>query len=273
MLPIVPSLMLKVLSIAGSDPSGGAGIQADLKTFAAHRVYGAAVVTALTAQNTQGVQGVFPIDAVFVEEQLDSVFSDIKLDAIKIGMLFSRPIMEVVAHYLKKYPTIPVVLDPVMVATSGDRLLQEEAETYLRQVLIPLATLCTPNLAEAQVITQKAVNNQAAMVELLAKIAKTTGTSILLKGGHALVDSDQTFSVDMLVKPNGDVATYSLPRLDTMHTHGTGCTLSAALACRLAEGHTIDHATHLAKDYLHRALSAGQFLEIGKGRGPVWHNV
>jgi hydroxymethylpyrimidine/phosphomethylpyrimidine kinase len=265
--------MLKVITIAGSDPSGGAGLQADLKTFSAHKVYGASVVTALTAQNTQGVYGVLGIDPAFVRDQLQYLFADVQFDAIKLGMLYSQEIMEVVAEELKKHARCPIVLDPVMVATSGGRLLKDSAEDYLKAVLLPMATLCTPNLLEARVLTNTNLATTTDMMQAVSKLAKESGTAILLKGGHLTADADATFSVDLLMRPNGDGTTYTLPRLDTPHTHGTGCTLSSAIACRLAEGQTLEKATELAKEYLHRALSAGQYLGIGKGRGPVWHFV
>ena len=265
--------MRTVLTIAGSDPSGGAGIQADLKTFAAHRVYGTAVMTALTAQNTQGVQGVLGIEPEFVRAQLVSIFSDLRVDAVKLGMLFSREIMEVVAEVLEQHARCPIVLDPVMVATSGDRLLRQEAEAFMRERMLPLATLCTPNLAEAEVLAGHSITSREAALEAAVHLALQSGTAILLKGGHPTDDEDRHLALDLLQVPNGEGTTFSLPRIDTPHTHGTGCTLSSAIACRLAEGHSLEDSCRLAKEYLHRALAAGRYLGIGRGRGPVWHGV
>lgn len=264
--------MRKVLTIAGSDPSGGAGLQADLKTFAAHHCYGMAVPVALTAQNTQGVQGVLGVDPAFVAAQLQSIAADIRPDAIKLGMLFSRPIMEAVLAFLQSLPGIPVVADPVMVATSGDRLLLTEAEAFLKEQLLPAATLITPNRAEAEVLWGQPIATPAQATEAAQALASRLGVAVLLKGGHP-AEAETEMATDLLALPDGTVQTFSLPRLATPHTHGTGCTLSAALACRLAEGHTLPQATQLAKAYLHRALAAGQYLGIGKGRGPVWHQV
>jgi len=264
--------MLKVLTIAGSDPSGGAGIQADLKTFAAHRVYGASVITALTAQNTQGVQQAIGLEPAFVAAQLESVFSDIEFDAIKIGMLYSQPIMEVVLAALRKYARCPIALDPVMVATSGDLLLQPEAISYLKEYMLPVATLCTPNLHEARVLTGKPLSTQEEALAEIKTLAKTYHTSILLKGGHP-INPNSEMATDTLVFADGENHAFSLPRLNTPNTHGTGCTLSSALACRLAEGLSPVQAVPFAKDYLHRALLAGTYLHIGQGRGPVWHAV
>ena len=264
--------MLKLLTIAGSDPSGGAGIQADLKTFAAHGVYGAAVMTALTAQNTLGVQGVLGIDPAFVTAQLESVLSDIRFDAIKLGMLFSRPMMEAVANALEKYARCPIVLDPVMVATSGDRLLKAEAEAFMRERMLPLATLTSPNLQEARVLTGLPITTQDEIEQAARTLASQSGRAVLLKGGHA-INGEDAMATDTLVLHTGELVSFTLPRIDTPHTHGTGCTLSSAIACRLAEGHSLEQACRLAKGYLHGALAAGRFLAIGKGRGPVWHGV
>ena len=264
--------MRKVLSIAGSDPSGGAGLQADLKTFAAHSCYGMAVPVALTAQNTQGVQAVLGLEPAFVAAQLQSIAADIRPDAIKLGMLFNRPIMEAVLAFLQALPGVPVVADPVMVATSGDRLLLPEAEAYLKDTLLPAATLVTPNRAEAEVLWGAPITSTAEAEAAATGLARRWGAAVLLKGGHPAGAETDT-ATDLLALPDGTLHAFSLPRLATPHTHGTGCTLSAALACRLAEGHTLPQAVHLATAYLHRALAAGQHLGIGQGRGPVWHGV
>jgi len=264
--------MRKVLSIAGSDPSGGAGIQADLKTFAAHGVYGASVLTALTAQNTQGVQSVLPLDPGFVAAQLESVFTDIGFHAIKIGMLHTGLVMQVVANALESYAACPVVLDPVMVATSGDRLLRQEAEAFLRSRLLPLVAVCTPNLAEARVLSGEPLTSQQEIEKVALQMAASFGTAFLFKGGHS-VETDTTTTTDTLALPTGELHLFSKERIDTVHTHGTGCTLSAAIACRLADGFLLPQAVSMAKDYLHRAIVAGKDLAIGKGSGPVWHGV
>jgi hydroxymethylpyrimidine/phosphomethylpyrimidine kinase len=254
------------LTIAGSDSGGGAGIQADLKTFSALGVYGASVITALTAQNTIGVQGILDIPAAFVRQQLRSVLDDLTVNAIKIGMLSRAQTISVIADELAAC-NIPIVLDPVMIATSGDPLLQPSAIKALTQKLFPLATLITPNLHEAAALTGEAIaNDEAAMLHqakiLIAKGAK----AVLIKGGH----SDDPESVDFLVREGG-VKRFAVPRIATENVHGTGCTLSSAIAAGLAKGLSLDVACHSAKVYVTEAIAAAHHLKIGKGHGPSHH--
>ncbi len=255
------------LTIAGSDSGGGAGIQADLKTFSALGVFGCSAISSLTAQNTLGVQGVYPIPPAFVQQQIHSVLSDINVGAIKTGMLATADIIAAVAKSLQAYPNIPFVLDPVMVATSGDRLLAEDAiETLIKQ-LIPAATLITPNLHEAAALLNQSVATdvsgmQAQGEKLLALGAK----AVLMKGGHT--DGEQ--ASDLLITSNG-VEVFSAPRLHTKNTHGTGCTLASAIAAGLAKQLSLNEAVQQAKEYLHNALLHSEKLHIGQGSGPVHH--
>jgi hydroxymethylpyrimidine/phosphomethylpyrimidine kinase len=255
------------VTIAGSDSSGGAGIQADLKTFSALGVYGASVIAALTAQNTQGVTGIHDVPAEFVTAQFDAVYSDLKVSATKIGMLSRPATIEAVAAGLKKHRARNVVLDPVMIAASGDRLLVPEAVGSIKQLLFPLADLITPNLAEAAALLEQPVakheNEMAAQGEaLLALGAK----AVLIKGGHA----PTKHAVDVLIERSG-VRRFTAERIDTKHTHGTGCTLSSAIAAGLAKGLALHDALAAAKNYITGALRAGGSLGIGSGRGPVHH--
>ena len=256
------------LTIAGSDSSGGAGIQADLKTFSALGVYGASVITALTAQNTLGVQGVEPVSAAFVSAQLAAVLSDLDVAGIKTGMLATREIVERVAHDLEDIAVrVPVVVDPVMVATSGDVLLQPDAIAAYIDALFPVATLVTPNLAEAARLTGRPpATSLDAMADQGAAMIARGARAVLVKGGHA-GGGDAS---DVLVM-QGFVKIYTAPRIDTRHTHGTGCTLSAAIAAALAHGAPLPTAIELAKLFLTAALEAGRTLGVGGGRGPVDH--
>jgi hydroxymethylpyrimidine/phosphomethylpyrimidine kinase len=255
------------LTIAGSDSSGGAGIQADLKTFTALGVYGASVVTALTAQNTRGVQGVEAVPAGFVAAQLDSVLSDLAVDAVKTGMLADAGIVETVARVLRAAPPRPLVADPVMVATSGDVLLQPDAVDAVRSALAPLATLITPNLAEAGVLLgARAAESEAEMRDQARALLTLGCSAVLLKGGHGIGDQ----AVDVLADASG-VETFASPRIATPHTHGTGCTLSAAIAALLAQGTALPDAVRRAKAFVWQGLQAGRALGVGGGRGPVDH--
>ena len=257
-----------MLSIAGSDPSGGAGIQADLKTAAALGVYGATVVTALTAQNTLGVTGVHAVPARFVAEQYEAVVTDLDVRAVKIGMLGSVEVVQAVATMLRAHPVPAVVLDPVMVATSGDRLVPEDATSAIRELLVPLASLVTPNVPEAEVLTgARIVSTDDLEAAGHALLALGPG-AVLAKGGH--LDGDRC--VDVLVSIDG-VRRFDSPRVRTRHTHGTGCTLSSAIASYLVRGRDLTDAVTSAKDYLNRALVAGAGLELGQGSGPVDHRV
>lgn len=256
-----------VLTIAGSDSGGGAGIQADIKAISATHSYAASVITALTAQNTQGVSGIYPIEPAFVASQLDAVFTDLNIVAVKIGMLSDSKIIQVVADKLKQYQPQHIVLDPVMVATSGDMLLEESAVASLKQYLLPLADLITPNLPEAAALTGQSVpQTKAQMHQLIDAIRVLDAKACLLKGGHLESDAD---SVDLLIAH--DVYELSAKRVATQNTHGTGCTLSSAIASYLAQGHELAHAVLLGKTYLTQALSYANELAVGQGHGPVHH--
>lgn len=257
------------ITIAGSDSGGGAGIQADLKTFSALGVYGASAITALTAQNTRGVQGIHEVPAAFVTQQIDSVFVDLAVTAVKIGMLSKTGVIAAVAEGLSRYAqTIPVVLDPVMVATSGDRLISDDAVSALRETLLPRADLITPNLPEAAVLLGEALARDEAEAEAQARRLVTLGArAVLIKGGHGRGET----STDHLVTADGSSRRFSAPRLATRNTHGTGCTLSAAVAAGLARGLGLADAVAAAKDYLTAAIGAADRLAIGGGHGPVHH--
>lgn len=255
------------VTIAGSDSGGGAGIQADLKTFSALGVYGATVITALTAQNTLGVQGIHDIPITFIGQQMASVFEDLPVSAVKIGMLSQARIIETVAAGLDRAGVSTVVLDPVMVATSGDRLLAVDAVAALRDILIPRALVVTPNLHEAAALTGRPIAQDEGEMRIQGEeLLKFGARAVLVKGGHG----SGRESVDLLVEPGG-VTRYAGPRIATRNTHGTGCTLSAAMAAGLAKGQSLAEATGQAKTYLTAALQAADRLHIGKGSGPVHH--
>ncbi len=252
-----------VLSIAGSDPSGGAGIQADLKTFSAFGCYGMSVITALTAQNTRGVSAVQELPAAFVTAQLESIFSDIRVDAVKIGMAGSVPTIEAIAAVLEKYNVKNIVLDPVMVAQSGDRLLSDESIAALKKHLIPLADIVTPNIPEARVLLGAELSHG----EENAKALQALGArAVLLKGGHESGEHSTDFFYD-----GKTVITLSARRVDTHNNHGTGCTLSSAIACGLAKGQSLSEAVQAAKEYITDALKNAYQLNVGHGHGPVHH--
>ncbi|WP_328292820.1 bifunctional hydroxymethylpyrimidine kinase/phosphomethylpyrimidine kinase [Kineococcus sp. NBC_00420] len=268
----VPPPVRVALTIAGSDSGGGAGIQADLKTFAAHGVYGASVVTALTAQNTHGVRGILAVPAEFVRLQLDTVLDDITVHATKIGMLAGADVVLAVAEVLRSRALGPVVLDPVMVATSGDALLDPDAVAAVRDVLLPLADLVTPNVPEAAALLGvDAATSVAQCRDQAQELARRSGTAVLLKGGHL---SGQA-SVDVLASPGSPETTVLVrrDRVDTTATHGTGCTLSSALAAQVAlhPGTGWDVLVEPARDYLQAALLAGARLDVGSGHGPLDH--
>ncbi|MDX1730693.1 MAG: bifunctional hydroxymethylpyrimidine kinase/phosphomethylpyrimidine kinase [Aurantimonas coralicida] len=261
------STIRNVLSIAGSDPSGGAGIQADLKTFAANGVYGMAVITALTAQNTRGVSGVELVSPDFVTRQIDAVFADIRVDAVKIGMIATADIAHAVADALKRHQARNVVLDPVMVAKGGDRLLAEEAVAALRSELVPLADMITPNLPEAAVLLDAAEATDRDEMEATATHLQALGCgSALLKGGH--LDGDD--SPDLLVTAT-QREWFEGARVQTSNTHGTGCTLSSALAAQLALTGDAFSAVRVAKAYVAGAIGAADRLDVGSGHGPTHH--
>ncbi|MFG1423748.1 bifunctional hydroxymethylpyrimidine kinase/phosphomethylpyrimidine kinase [Roseixanthobacter liquoris] len=261
------SLIPIAVTIAGSDSSGGAGIQADLKTFSALGVYGASVLTALTAQNTMGVTAIHDVPPDFIGAQIDAVFSDLKVAAVKIGML-SRPAgIEAVASGLARHQARTVVLDPVMVAASGARLLEDAAIATLKDVLLPRAALITPNLPEAGALLDLAParDEEEMLAQGEALLALGCG-AVLMKGGHGSGPE----SIDLLVSPNG-VLRLSAPRHATRNTHGTGCTLSSAIAAGLAKGSDLDGAVRAAKAYITGAIAAADRLDVGRGHGPVHH--
>ncbi len=267
------------LTIAGSDSSGGAGIQADLKAFSALGAYGASVITALTAQNTQAVVEIQGIPTDFIKSQFDAVASDLAITAVKIGMLATPAVIETVASCLSDLDNIPVVLDPVMVAKSGDKLLQDDAVAALCELLIPMATLITPNLPEAAVLldTEEALTDTD--VEAQSRTLLSLGCpNVLLKGGH--LSTDNEMSTDYLVYSQEHISTessqnrtieLSASRVATNNTHGTGCTLSSAITARLACGDDMVTAVRAAKQYVYDAIVAADQLSIGKGHGPVHH--
>jgi hydroxymethylpyrimidine/phosphomethylpyrimidine kinase len=255
------------LSVAGSDPSGGAGIQADLKTFSALGVYGAAALTALTAQNTLGVTGVYPVPADFVTAQLDAVLSDLDVRALKTGMLWSADVVAAVVASVRRYAVPAVIVDPVMVATSGDRLVDQGTVDAIRDLLLPVATLVTPNLPEAAALVEGAVpKDEASMVDAGTAIRELGAGAALVKGGH-LRGGEAT---DVLVDAEGVLRVPSR-RIPTENTHGTGCTLASAIAARMAQGDDLRSAVVAAKSYLTGALEAADELQVGAGHGPVHH--
>jgi hydroxymethylpyrimidine/phosphomethylpyrimidine kinase len=255
------------LTIAGSDSSGGAGIQADLKTFAALGVYGASVITALTAQNTSGVTGIHPVPADFVTAQIDAVFSDLAVKAVKIGMVAQLATVDAISAGLKRWSPNHIVLDPVMVATSGDRLLAAEAVEALRTKLIPRAALVTPNLPEAAALLDEPVASSQAAIESQGRRLLSMGCgAVLIKGGHG----QGAESIDYLFSGNGIVA-LAAPRIATTNTHGTGCSLSSAIAAGLAKGEDLETAVRHAKAWISTAIAAADRLDVGHGHGPIHH--
>jgi hydroxymethylpyrimidine/phosphomethylpyrimidine kinase len=255
------------LTIAGSDSSGGAGIQADLKTFAAFGVYGASVITALTAQNTQGVTGIHQVPAEFVTAQIDAVFADLDIGTVKIGMVAQLANIDAIAAGLKRWSPKHIVLDPVMVATSGDRLLAAEAVDALRTKLIPLASLITPNLPEAAALLDEAVaSSEAAIASQGQRLLAMGCRAVLIKGGHG----QGAESIDYLVSGNGTIA-LPAPRIATKNTHGTGCSLSSAVAAGLAKGEDMETAVRHAKAWISAAIAAADRLGVGHGHGPIHH--
>lgn len=256
-----------VLSIAGSDPSGGAGIQADIKAISANGAFAMTAITALTVQNTQGVTGIHLIPAEFVQEQIATIFDDIRVDAVKIGMIASAETAAAVAHALEKYTDLPVVLDPVMIAKGGAALLQKNAIDTLRDRLLPLATLLTPNLPEAaHLLDTETAKTRNEMATQGAALCLLGAKAVLMKGGH--LDGDD--SPDCLITPD-TVTWFEAARTPTRNTHGTGCTLSSALAAQLARGKTPAVATATAKSYVAQAIANADKLSVGSGHGPTHH--
>ena len=255
--------MKTVLTIAGSDCSGGAGIQADIKTITAHKLYAMSAITALTAQNTTGVYGIMEVTPDFLENQLECIFSDIYPDAVKIGMVSSSELIETIVSKLRKEKVNHIVVDPVMVSTSGSKLLAEEAAATLIEKLIPMATIITPNIPEAEVLSGMRITKVEDMVTAAEKIAKNYKGAILIKGGHSLNDAND------LLYQDGKVEWFYGERIDNSNTHGTGCTLSSAIACNLAMGNSLSESVSNAKKYISGALKAN--LNLGEGSGPLDH--
>jgi len=258
----------RVLTIAGSDSGGGAGIQADLKTIAANGCYGMSVITALTAQNTVTVTAVHPVSLDCVQQQLEAVLSDIGTDAVKIGMLYSAELIERIAEQLRRFKVNNIVLDPVMVATSGDVLLRDDAVAALKKYLIPLAAIITPNIPEAEVLLGRKLSAMGELEQAAVRIAALGCRNVLIKGGHF---QDRNSDDLLYLAAEKRSAVLRGRRVDTKNTHGTGCTLSSAIASFLARGRTIEEAVHLAKEYLSGAIKAGADYRLGHGHGPVHH--
>lgn len=256
-------MIKKVLTVAGSDCSGGAGIQADIKTITAHKMYAMSAVTALTAQNTTGVSSIMEATPKFVGEQLDAIFTDIFPDAVKIGMVSSKEIIEVIAERLTFYKAKNIVLDPVMAATSGSRLISDDAINTLVNTLMPIACVITPNIPESQILCGFEIYNEEGMIKAAEKISEKYSGAILIKGGHLVNDA-----TDLLYK-DGKINWFSSERINNPNTHGTGCTLSSAIACNLAKGCSLEESIENAKEYLTGAL--GAMLDLGKGSGPLEH--
>ena len=267
--------MNTALTIAGSDSCGGAGIQADIKTMTANGVYAMSAITALTAQNTTGVSDIYEVSPEFLEAQLTAIFEDIKPDAIKIGMVSSSELIKIIAANLKKYNGKNIVLDPVMVATSGAKLISDDAIATLKEYLIPLATVITPNIPEAEVLSEMAISNEEDMIKAAAYISEKYDCAVLCKGGHSINDAND------LLYSNGTYHWFYGKRIDNPNTHGTGCTLSSAIASNLAKGRDLNESVEkakalkyidysaVAKAYISGALSA--MLDLGKGSGPMNH--
>ena len=255
--------MKKALTIAGTDPSGGAGIQADIKTMTANGVYAMSAITALVAQNTTGVKSIMESSPEFLAEQLDCVFTDIYPDAVKTGMVSNVALIHVIADKLKQYEVKKLVVDPVMVATSGSKLISDDAIDALKTCLLPMATVLTPNIPEAEVLAGMKIKSAEDMIAGAKRISETYGCAVLCKGGHQLNDAN-----DLLYR-DGDYRWFYGRRIDNPNTHGTGCTLSSAIASNLAKGYDLDVAVERAKAYISGAL--GAMLDLGKGSGPMNH--
>ena len=255
--------MKTALSIAGSDSCGGAGIQADIKTMTLNGVYAMSAITALTAQNTTGVRSIMEATPEFLKDQIDAVFEDIRPDAVKIGMVSSAELIKVIAERLAYYKATNIVVDPVMVATSGSKLMKTDAVSVLTRELLPLATLVTPNIPEAEVLSGMSVQTKEDMERVAKVIGDTYGCAVLLKGGHSINDAND------LLYANGNYKWFSGKRINNPNTHGTGCTLSSAIASNLAKGYDLETSIRSAKDYISGALAA--MLDLGQGSGPMNH--
>lgn len=256
--------MKTALSIAGSDSSGGAGIQADIKTMTVNGVYAMTAITALTAQNTMGVRAILEVSPEFLKQQMDAVFEDIYPDAVKIGMISSPELIRVIAERLNYYEAGNIVVDPVMVSTSGSKLMKTEAVAVLQKELLPLATLVTPNIPEAEILSGMVILGKEDMIAAAKTINESYGCAVLLKGGHSINDAN-----DILVT-NGEWQCFEGERIANPNTHGTGCTLSSAIAANLAKGYELEEAVRRAKRYISGALLA--MLDLGSGSGPMKHN-
>ena len=257
------NIMRTALSIAGSDCSGGAGIQADLKTMTMNGVYALSAVTALTAQNTTGVTGIMEVSPEFLKEQIDMVFTDIRPDAVKIGMVSNAKLIEVISKCLRAYRAENIVVDPVMVSTSGSVLMETDAVVTLKKELLPIAALVTPNIPEAEVLSGMKIQNEKDMCRAAKEISEAYQCAVLLKGGHSINDAN-----DLLYADGKEIWFYG-KRIDNPNTHGTGCTLSSAIAANLAKGFSLKEAVQRAKDYISGALS--DMLDLGQGSGPMNH--
>lgn len=255
--------MRTALSIAGSDCSGGAGIQADIKTMTMNGVFAMSAITALTAQNTTGVRAILEVTPEFLGQQIDAIFEDIRPDAVKVGMVASSALIEMIASKLKEYRAASIVLDPVMVATSGAKLLADSAVETLKKELLPLAAVVTPNIPEAEILSGMKIASEADMAQAAARISAMYSCAVLLKGGHSVNDAN-----DLLVS-DGQAVWFYGKRIDNPNTHGTGCTLSSAIAANLAKGFNLKTSVQRAKAYISGALSA--MLDLGQGSGPMNH--
>ena len=256
--------MKSVLTIAGSDSIGGAGIQADIKSITCNGCYAMTAITAMTAQNTLGVKSIQESSPEFLEDQIDAIFADIVPDAVKIGMVSNRKLIEIISRKLKEYGAKNIVLDPVMVATSGAKLISEDAIEILKENLIPLATLITPNIPESEILSGMKIETEEQMVYAAKHISEKFKTAVLVKGGHSINDPNDVLYAD------GKFLWFPQERIENSNTHGTGCTLSSAIASHLAKGEPIECAINSAKKYLTECLKAG--LDLGKGSGPLMHN-
>ncbi len=255
--------MRTALSIAGSDSSGGAGIQADMKTMATNGVYAMTAITALTAQNTTGVRAIMEVTPEFLKQQIDAVFEDIRPDAVKIGMVSSAALVEVIAERLVHYQAENIVVDPVMVATSGSVLSQDSAVGVMKEKLLPLATVITPNIPEAQILSGMTIENEQQMEQAAKQIGDSCGCAVLCKGGHSINDANDLLYAD------GEFTWFHGKRIDNPNTHGTGCTLSSAIASNLAKGYDLKTSIQRAKDYISGALAS--MMNLGHGSGPLDH--
>ncbi len=255
--------MKTALSIAGSDSCGGAGIQADIKTMTLNGVYAMSAVTALTAQNTTGVSAILEADADFLEKEINAVFEDIFPDAVKIGMVSSSALIEVIAQRLKFYQAENIVVDPVMVATSGARLINDSAINTLKEKLLPIADVITPNILETEVLSGMKISDKDDMEKAAVSIGEKFKCAVLVKGGHSINDADD------ILYSNGKITYFKGKRIDNPNTHGTGCTLSSAIAANLAKGYSLEKSVERAKEYISGALAA--MLDLGRGSGPMNH--